>query len=83
MTYSVSCKHCEDDLCTPCSERVHFEPSATALRDTIVTVSDMEPHLNYTFTVEAHNGVSRYSLQRATSNITAMLRDTGGTTIQL
>ncbi|KAG5274306.1 hypothetical protein AALO_G00134630 [Alosa alosa] len=76
LTYSVSCEHCEGGLCVPCGERVHFEPPASGLRDTIVMVSDLEPHLNYTFTVEAHSGVSRYSLERATSSITTVLHDT-------
>ena len=77
ITYSVSCEHCEGALCAPCGERVHFEPPATALRDTIVTVSGLETQLNYTFTVEVHNGVSRYNLQRATSSITTVMHNTG------
>ncbi|KAL2091476.1 hypothetical protein ACEWY4_013739 [Coilia grayii] len=76
ITYSVTCEHCEGATCVSCGERVHFEPSDAALRDTIVTVSDLEPHLNYTFTVEVHSGVSRYGQQRATSSITAVLQDT-------
>lgn len=77
LTYSVSCERCDGAACQPCGERVRFEPPAAALQDPRVTVSELEPHLNYTFMVEARSGVSLFSPQRAASSITTALRYTG------
>uniref|UniRef100_A0A665SXF1 receptor protein-tyrosine kinase n=1 Tax=Echeneis naucrates TaxID=173247 RepID=A0A665SXF1_ECHNA len=73
LTYSVVCENCDGTLCVPCSERIHFEPSATKLEETTVTVIDLDSHLNYTFTVEAHSGVSMYSTERPVAMITTAL----------
>ncbi|KAG7477590.1 hypothetical protein MATL_G00071210 [Megalops atlanticus] len=67
VEYAVLCERCESGACLPCGERVRFEPAPTGLRDTWVAVSELEPHLNYTFTVEARNGVSGLSGQQAAS----------------
>ncbi|CAB1437861.1 unnamed protein product [Pleuronectes platessa] len=45
----------------------------TGLRDATVVVSDLDSHLNYTFTVEAHSGVSQYGTDRPTATITTAL----------
>ncbi|XP_035501170.1 ephrin type-A receptor 2 isoform X3 [Scophthalmus maximus] len=58
VTYSVECQRCEGDVCQPCGEKIRYEPASAGLTDTKVSVSELDAHLNYTFTVEAHNGVS-------------------------
>uniref|UniRef100_A0A9J7XZ94 receptor protein-tyrosine kinase n=1 Tax=Cyprinus carpio carpio TaxID=630221 RepID=A0A9J7XZ94_CYPCA len=72
ITYSVVCERCEGGLCSLCGGRVRFEPAQTALKDPEVVVSELEPHVNYTFTVEAQSGVSQFSRKRATASITTM-----------
>ncbi|KAL0978727.1 hypothetical protein UPYG_G00174370 [Umbra pygmaea] len=76
ISYSVVCEHCSGTVCLPCGEKIRFEPGYSDLQDTAVTISDLEPHLNYTFTVEAQSGVSRYSSQRPSSSITTALHFT-------
>ncbi|XP_077054166.1 ephrin type-A receptor 2a isoform X2 [Siphateles boraxobius] len=78
ITYSVACERCENGLCSLCGGRVRFEPAQTALKDPEVVVSELEPHVNYTFTVEAQNGVSQFSRKRATAGITTVLHFTDG-----
>ncbi|KAG9353135.1 hypothetical protein JZ751_017711 [Albula glossodonta] len=73
VDYSVTCERCEGDDCLPCGESVRFEPGSTGLQDTWVSVSELEPHLNYTFTVEARNGVSQFSSKRAATTLTTAL----------
>uniref|UniRef100_A0A4W5KFT4 receptor protein-tyrosine kinase n=1 Tax=Hucho hucho TaxID=62062 RepID=A0A4W5KFT4_9TELE len=63
ISYSVECRRCEGTACQPCGEKVRLEPASTGLMDTRVAVSELEPHLNYTFTVEAHSGVSLFASQ--------------------
>ncbi|XP_010832110.1 PREDICTED: ephrin type-A receptor 2, partial [Bison bison bison] len=60
LTYSVSCEQCwpESGECGPCEASVRYSEPPLGLTRTSVTVSDLEPHMNYTFTVEARNGVS-------------------------
>ncbi|KAG7472731.1 hypothetical protein MATL_G00112050 [Megalops atlanticus] len=76
VTYAVACERCEGQACGPCGEKVRFEPAAAGLQETRVAVSELEPHLNYTFTVEARNGVSQLSGQRAASSLTTTLHYT-------
>uniref|UniRef100_A0A8C8HE12 receptor protein-tyrosine kinase n=1 Tax=Oncorhynchus tshawytscha TaxID=74940 RepID=A0A8C8HE12_ONCTS len=76
ICYSVVCERCAGALCVPCGDKVRFQPDPTDLQDTVVTVSELEPHLNYTFTVEARSGVSQYSSQRPSSTITTALHFT-------
>uniref|UniRef100_A0A673M561 receptor protein-tyrosine kinase n=1 Tax=Sinocyclocheilus rhinocerous TaxID=307959 RepID=A0A673M561_9TELE len=87
IRYAVVCERCEGRACQPCGEKVRFDPSNTDLKETRVTVSELEPHLNYTFTVEARSGVSQFSNKRATSNppkVTAMhLVDSSSTSLSL
>ncbi|XP_076022656.1 ephrin type-A receptor 2 [Genypterus blacodes] len=63
VTYNVECRRCEGTVCQPCGEKIHYEPASTGLTDTKVTVSELDAHLNYTFTVEAHSGVSQFVSQ--------------------
>ncbi|XP_071473492.1 ephrin type-A receptor 2 isoform X2 [Marmota flaviventris] len=60
IVYSVTCEQCwpETGQCGPCEASVRYSEPPHALTRTSVTVSDLEPHMNYTFAVEARNGVS-------------------------
>uniref|UniRef100_A0A8C2MJ48 Ephrin type-A receptor 2 n=1 Tax=Cricetulus griseus TaxID=10029 RepID=A0A8C2MJ48_CRIGR len=60
VVYSVTCEQCwpESGECGPCEASVRYSEPPHALTRTSVTVSELEPHMNYTFAVEARNGVS-------------------------
>uniref|UniRef100_A0A8C3GAS3 receptor protein-tyrosine kinase n=1 Tax=Cyclopterus lumpus TaxID=8103 RepID=A0A8C3GAS3_CYCLU len=73
LVYSVVCEHCDEALCVPCGEKIRFEQGPTDLQDTTVVVSDLDSHLNYTFTVEAHSGVSQFGTGRPIASITTAL----------
>uniref|UniRef100_A0A672YRI9 receptor protein-tyrosine kinase n=1 Tax=Sphaeramia orbicularis TaxID=375764 RepID=A0A672YRI9_9TELE len=84
ITYSVECQRCEGSVCQACGEKIRYDPSSAGLSDTKVTVSDLDTDLNYTFTVEAHSGVSvlaSHALPRdnrpSTSALTTSLQYTG------
>lgn len=77
LTYSVACAHCSEGQCVPCGEKVRFEPGAADLQETTVVVTDLDPHLNYTFTVEAHSGVSQFSSEKAVASLTTAVDHTG------
>lgn len=77
LTYSVVCRHCDGDSCIPCGEKIRFESGPADLRDTTVVVGDLDSHLNYTFTVETHSGVSQFSAERPAATITTALDYTG------
>uniref|UniRef100_A0A673ZC13 receptor protein-tyrosine kinase n=1 Tax=Salmo trutta TaxID=8032 RepID=A0A673ZC13_SALTR len=85
ITYSVECRCCDGGACQPCGEKVRLEPASFGLMHTWVAVSELVPHLNYTFTVEAHSGVSLFASQGAprsnrppsTSTLTTALHYTG------
>ncbi|KAL7833053.1 hypothetical protein SRHO_G00300710 [Serrasalmus rhombeus] len=76
VTYDVKCERCDGATCVPCGSRVQFQSAHTALRNPEVTVSELEPHVNYTFTVEVLNGVSQFSRQKASASITTLLHFT-------
>uniref|UniRef100_A0A8C4EFI0 receptor protein-tyrosine kinase n=1 Tax=Dicentrarchus labrax TaxID=13489 RepID=A0A8C4EFI0_DICLA len=63
ITYSIECQRCEGVVCQSCGEKIRYEPASTGLTDTKVSVSELDAHLNYTFTVEAHSGVSLFASQ--------------------
>ncbi|XP_028264865.1 ephrin type-A receptor 2 isoform X2 [Parambassis ranga] len=63
ITYSVECHRCEGAVCQPCGEKIRYEPASTDLSDTKVLVNELDAHLNYTFTVEAHSGVTLFASQ--------------------
>lgn len=85
ITYSVECERCEGSLCQPCGEKVRYEPASSGLTDTRVSVSELDAHLNYTFRVEAHSGVSvlsgpaqpRTGRPPSSSALTTSLENTG------
>lgn len=58
LTYTVFCQRCHFLSCEPCEAGVVFSPSASGLTKPAVDVDGLEAYTNYTFTVEAHNGVS-------------------------
>uniref|UniRef100_A0A671ULQ9 receptor protein-tyrosine kinase n=1 Tax=Sparus aurata TaxID=8175 RepID=A0A671ULQ9_SPAAU len=58
ITYSIECQRCEGMVCQSCGEKIRYEPAGVGLTDTKVSVSELDAHLNYTFTVEAHSGVT-------------------------
>uniref|UniRef100_A0A8B9TL66 Ephrin type-A receptor 3 n=1 Tax=Anas platyrhynchos TaxID=8839 RepID=A0A8B9TL66_ANAPL len=63
VTFNIICKKCggSSKLCEPCSDNVRFLPSQTGLTNTTVTVVDLLAHTNYTFEIDAVNGVSGLS----------------------
>ncbi|XP_060706337.1 ephrin type-A receptor 7 isoform X5 [Hemiscyllium ocellatum] len=63
VTYRIMCKQCswEQGECVPCGSSIGFMPQQSGLADTYVTVVDLLAHANYTFEVEAVNGVSDLS----------------------
>ncbi|XP_034552329.1 ephrin type-A receptor 2 isoform X1 [Notolabrus celidotus] len=63
ITYNIECQRCEGTVCQPCGEKIRYEPASTGLTDTKVSVSELDAHLNYTFTVEAQSGVSVFASQ--------------------
>ncbi|XP_028819040.1 ephrin type-A receptor 10 isoform X2 [Denticeps clupeoides] len=64
LTYSVGCRRCAgpplepERQCEPCGASVGFVPQQSGLTERTVTVVNLLPNSNYTFTVEALNGVS-------------------------
>ncbi|XP_076212148.1 ephrin type-A receptor 2 [Aptenodytes patagonicus] len=78
VTYSVTCEQCwpESGECRPCDGGVRYSQPPQGLRGTGVTVTDLEPHVNYTFTVEARNGVSPYSHHRSVATTTISVNQT-------
>ncbi|XP_076207088.1 ephrin type-A receptor 6 isoform X3 [Aptenodytes patagonicus] len=63
LTYSVICKKCGLDAsqCEICGGGIRFIPRHTGLINSSVTVLDFVSHVNYTFEIEAMNGVSELS----------------------
>uniref|UniRef100_A0A3Q0R2E3 receptor protein-tyrosine kinase n=1 Tax=Amphilophus citrinellus TaxID=61819 RepID=A0A3Q0R2E3_AMPCI len=80
ITYNVECQRCEGTVCQPCGERVRYEPGSVKLTEAQVSVSELEAHLNYTFTVESHSGVSLLASEAyrppSRSNVTIFLHHT-------
>ncbi|XP_063080864.1 ephrin type-A receptor 6 isoform X4 [Cavia porcellus] len=63
LTYSVICKKCGLDpkQCEDCGAGLRFIPRHTGLINSSVIVLDFVSHVNYTFEIEAMNGVSELS----------------------
>ncbi|XP_054474815.1 ephrin type-A receptor 7 isoform X4 [Anoplopoma fimbria] len=63
VTYRVICRRCswEPEECVPCGPNVGYSPAQSGLVDTYVSIVDLLAHANYTFEVEAVNGVSDLS----------------------
>ncbi|XP_052379428.1 ephrin type-A receptor 7 isoform X2 [Oncorhynchus keta] len=63
VTYRIMCRRCswEAEECVACGGNVGYSPQQAGLVDTYVSVVDLLAHANYTFEVEAVNGVSDLS----------------------
>ncbi|XP_076868331.1 ephrin type-A receptor 3 [Brachyhypopomus gauderio] len=69
VTYSIHCKKClgtsrsggPGERCVPCGSGPRFSPRQLGLTQTRVLVTDLQPRTNYTFSIEAQNGVSDLS----------------------
>uniref|UniRef100_H3AY04 receptor protein-tyrosine kinase n=1 Tax=Latimeria chalumnae TaxID=7897 RepID=H3AY04_LATCH len=63
VSYNIVCKKCRSDssLCEECGSHVRYLPQVAALKNTSVMVVDLLAHTNYTFEIEAVNGVSALS----------------------
>ncbi|XP_041120607.1 ephrin type-A receptor 3-like [Polyodon spathula] len=63
VSYSVHCRKCSSDgrKCSPCGSGTHFVPRQFGLSYAKVLITDLLPHTNYTFDIEAVNGVSDLS----------------------
>ncbi|XP_055013130.1 ephrin type-A receptor 7-like [Boleophthalmus pectinirostris] len=58
LSYSVGCRRCTPGRCDPCGASIGFVPQQIGLTERTVTVVNLLPNTNYSFTVEALNGVS-------------------------
>uniref|UniRef100_A0A8C7ZA41 Ephrin type-A receptor 10 n=1 Tax=Oryzias sinensis TaxID=183150 RepID=A0A8C7ZA41_9TELE len=58
LTYSVSCRRSVGRQWEPCGASVGFVPQQLGLTERTVTVVNLLPNTNYSFAVEALNGVS-------------------------
>lgn len=75
VVYNIICKSCGSGRggCTRCGDNVQFVPRQLGLTDTGVHISDLLAHTQYTFEIQAVNGVSDqspYSPQYVSVNIT-------------
>uniref|UniRef100_A0A3B4ZMW6 receptor protein-tyrosine kinase n=1 Tax=Stegastes partitus TaxID=144197 RepID=A0A3B4ZMW6_9TELE len=75
VVYNIICKSCGSGRggCTRCGDNVQFVPRQLGLTDTRVHISDLLAHTQYTFEIQAVNGVSDqspYSPQYTSVNIT-------------
>uniref|UniRef100_A0A674N1G0 Ephrin type-A receptor 7 n=1 Tax=Takifugu rubripes TaxID=31033 RepID=A0A674N1G0_TAKRU len=63
VTYRVVCQRCslEPEECVPCGPNVGYSPAQSGLVDTYASIVDLLAQANYTFEVEAVNGVSDLS----------------------
>uniref|UniRef100_H3A766 receptor protein-tyrosine kinase n=1 Tax=Latimeria chalumnae TaxID=7897 RepID=H3A766_LATCH len=75
VVFNIICKSCSTGrgLCTRCGDNVQFVPRQLGLTEPRVYISDLLAHTQYTFEIQAVNGVSDqspYSPQFASVNIT-------------
>ncbi|XP_072887746.1 ephrin type-B receptor 2 isoform X1 [Hemitrygon akajei] len=75
VVYNVICKTCKSGhgRCTRCGDHVQFVPRQLGLAEPHVYISDLLAHTQYTFEIQAVNGVSDqspYSPSFASINIT-------------
>ncbi|XP_024410029.2 ephrin type-A receptor 2 isoform X1 [Desmodus rotundus] len=78
ITYKVTCEQClpESGECRLCEASVRYSEPPDMLTRTSVTVSDLEPHMNYTFAVEARNGVSDLVASRSIRTASVSINQT-------
>ncbi|XP_073457533.1 ephrin type-B receptor 2 isoform X6 [Aquarana catesbeiana] len=75
LVYNIICKSCGSGrgACTRCGDNVQFAPRQLGLTEPRVYISDLLAHTQYTFEIQAVNGVtdqSPYSPQFSSVNIT-------------
>lgn len=75
VVFNIICKSCGSGRsgCTRCGDNVQFVPRQLGLTDTRVHISDLLAHTQYTFEIQAVNGVSDqspYSPHYTSVNIT-------------
>ncbi|XP_053256567.1 ephrin type-B receptor 2 isoform X13 [Podarcis raffonei] len=75
LVYNIICKSCGSGrgACTRCGDNVQFAPRQLGLAEQRVYISDLLAHTQYTFEIQAVNGVtdqSPFSPQFASVNIT-------------
>ncbi|NWI13298.1 EPHB2 protein, partial [Crypturellus soui] len=75
LVYNIICKSCGSGrgACTRCGDNVQFAPRQLGLTEPRVYISDLLAHTQYTFEIQAVNGVtdqSPFSPQFASVNIT-------------
>uniref|UniRef100_A0A9J7XCD5 Ephrin type-A receptor 10 n=1 Tax=Cyprinus carpio carpio TaxID=630221 RepID=A0A9J7XCD5_CYPCA len=64
LTYSIGCRRCigpprtPQVQCEPCGASMGFVPQQSGLTERTVTIVNLLPNTNYSFSVEAQNGVS-------------------------
>ncbi|XP_075785366.1 ephrin type-A receptor 5 isoform X9 [Pelodiscus sinensis] len=60
VSYYIACKKCRSPRgpCEACGSHVRYLPQQSGLRNTSVMMVDLLAHTNYTFEIEAVNGVS-------------------------
>ncbi|XP_019329860.1 PREDICTED: ephrin type-B receptor 3 isoform X9 [Aptenodytes forsteri] len=63
LLYNVICKKCsvERRLCTRCDDNVEFVPRQLGLTERRIYISNLMAHTQYTFEIQAVNGVSNKS----------------------
>ncbi|KAM3931752.1 ephrin type-A receptor 3-like isoform 2-T2 [Leptodactylus fuscus] len=63
VTYNIHCRRCllEGQKCSPCGSGIHYIPRQFGLSHPRVLITDLLPYTNYTFDIEALNGVSELS----------------------
>lgn len=75
LVYNIICKSCGAGrgACTRCGDNVQFTPRQLGLTEPRIYISDLLAHTQYTFEIQAVNGVtdqSPFSPQFASVNIT-------------
>ncbi|XP_077004562.1 ephrin type-A receptor 1 [Tamandua tetradactyla] len=92
VRYSVGCSQCQGTAldggpCQPCGENVYFSPGDSGLTVLAVCVNGLEPYANYTFNIEARNGVSGLGTSnRASTSLTISMghaESTSGLSLRL
>lgn len=82
ITYNILCQRCDgrggDTQCEPCEPDLRFIPRPLSLTGTSVAILDFATHANYTFHVEAANGVSGLGVSaRSLANVTVNTHQAG------
>uniref|UniRef100_A0A1A7YBT9 receptor protein-tyrosine kinase n=1 Tax=Iconisemion striatum TaxID=60296 RepID=A0A1A7YBT9_9TELE len=83
ITYNILCQRCDGGdggvtQCEPCEPDLRFIPRPLGITGTSVAVLDFAMHANYTFHVEAVNGVSELGVAaRSLANVTVSTHQAG------